>query len=226
MSAEKQPKKPRPDFRYERQARAGFQVVAGVDEAGRGPLAGPVVAAAVILPAETESDWLGVLDDSKQLTPALRRELFQRLTDSSAILAWAEVSVRLIERHNIAAASRLAMVRALDRLPIRPDLILVDGTDGLRYPIAHWPVVKGDSLSASIAAASIAAKEIRDGIMDRLHRQHPAYGFDHNRGYGTPEHLIALERYGPCPAHRRTFAPVKAIIERGTRQRGLFNHES
>jgi ribonuclease HII len=227
MSAGEPPRrqKPRPDFRYEHLARAGFQVVAGVDEAGRGPLAGPVVAAAVILPPESESDWLGVLDDSKQLSPGLRRDLYRKLIDSAAMVAWAEVSVREIERHNIAVASRLAMVQALDKLPVRPDLILVDGTDGLRYPIAHWPVIKGDSLSASIAAASIAAKEIRDGIMDRLHRRHPVYGFDHNRGYGTPDHLAALEKYGPCPAHRRTFAPVKAVIGRRSRQRGLFNHE-
>jgi len=215
----------RPGLHYERLARTGFNIVAGVDEAGRGPLAGPVVAAAVILPPDPDPEWFDELRDSKQLSSSRRRRIYDQLLASRAALATAEVSVRVIERSNIALASRLAMVRALRKLPVRPDLVLVDGREGLRLTVAQWPLVKGDALSASIAAASIAAKVVRDEIMDVLHQRHPAYGFDRNRGYGTPEHLAALERLGPCDAHRRTFGPVRAMIERRAEQKDLFDRE-
>jgi len=185
-------------------------VVAGVDEAGRGPLAGPVVAAAVIL--EPGGRWDG-LDDSKLVPPERRDELFARVLNEARAFAWAVVGPRRIDRANIRNASLDAMRRAVLRLRTVPELVLVDGRDqvpGLRC--TQHAIIDGDARMLSIAAASILAKVVRDRIMERLDRVWPQYGFARHKGYSTPEHLEALRRLGPCPLHRYTFTPV-ALLE-------------
>ena len=185
---------------------AGEAVVAGVDEAGRGPLAGPVVAAAVIL--EPGGSWDGV-DDSKQVPPERRAEVFARVLAGARAFAWSVVGPRAIDRFNIRGASLEAMRRAVARLRVPPEIVLVDGRDpvpGLRCP--QHPVVDGDARLPSVAAASILAKVVRDRIMERLDRVWPEYGFARHKGYGTPDHLEALARLGPCPLHRYSFTPV------------------
>lgn len=180
--------------------------VAGVDEAGRGPLAGPVVAAAVIL--DPGGRWEG-LDDSKLLRAETREAIHARVLAEARAFAWAVMGVRAIDRLNIRRATLEAMRRAVGRLRVRPDLVLVDGRDdvpGLGLP--QQAVVDGDARMLSIAAASVLAKVIRDRIMDRLDRVWPGYGFARHKGYGTPEHLEAIERLGPCAIHRYSFRPV------------------
>jgi len=185
-------------------------VVAGVDEAGRGPWAGPVVAAAVVLdPAALPSG----LDDSKLLRPARRAELFAELTGRPGVaIGVGEASVEEIDALNILAAALLAMRRAVDDLPLRPDIALVDGNRAPRLACPVRTVVKGDRLSLSIAAASIVAKVRRDRIMAELARRHPGYGWERNMGYGTAEHRAGLDRLGVTPLHRRSFAPVRRIV--------------
>ena len=180
--------------------------VAGVDEAGRGPLAGPVVAAAVIL--DPGRRWDG-LNDSKQLSAATRDALYARVLDGARAFAWAVMGPRAIDRLNIRRASLEAMRRAVVRLRIAPTLVLVDGNDsvpGLTQP--QHALVDGDARMLSIAAASVLAKVVRDRIMGRLDRVWPGYGFARHKGYGTPEHLEAIERLGPCALHRYSFRPV------------------
>ncbi len=180
--------------------------VAGVDEAGRGPLAGPVVAAAVIL--DPGGRWDG-LNDSKQLGAEMRAALCARVLVEARAFAWAVMGPRTIDRLNIRRASLEAMRRAVARLRVAPTLVLVDGRDdvpGLPHP--QRAVVDGDARLLSIAAASILATVVRDRIMDRLDLAWPGYGFARHKGYGTPEHLAALERMGPCPIHRYSFRPV------------------
>ncbi len=180
--------------------------VAGVDEAGRGPLAGPVVAAAVIL--DPEDDWDGV-NDSKKLDAETRADLYARVLQKARAFAWAVSGPRRIDHENIRRASLGSMARAVTRLRLVPDLVLVDGAD--RIPSlshAQLAVVDGDALLLSVAAASVVAKVVRDRIMERLDRVWPGYGFARHKGYGTPEHLEALARLGPCPLHRYSFSPV------------------
>jgi len=188
---------------------AGDATVAGVDEAGRGPLAGPVVAAAVVL--ERGGTWAG-LDDSKKLAPERREQLYARVLAEARAFAWAVVGPRAIDRMNIRRASLEAMRRAVARLAVAPALVLVDGDaeiPGLAVP--QCPLVSGDARVLSIAAASVVAKVVRDRIMDRLDRVWPQYGFARHKGYGTAEHLAALEVHGPCALHRYSFAPVAEI---------------
>jgi ribonuclease HII len=180
--------------------------VAGVDEAGRGPLAGPVVAAAVVL--ASRAGWDG-LDDSKQLAPETREVLFARVLSEARAFAWSVLGPRAIDRTNILRASLEAMRRAVGRLAVVPDLVLVDGhllVPGLGCD--QRAVVDGDARLLSIAAASVVAKVVRDRIMARLDRVWPQYGFARHKGYGTPEHLAAIACHGPCPLHRYSFAPV------------------
>ena len=195
------------DFTRERALRArGFLLVAGVDEAGRGPLAGPVVAAAVILPDNFELDGL---NDSKKVAPKKRATLHAKLTAQAEVLwAVAEACVEEIDRLNILRATHLAMARALDALPRKPDHALVDGLPVRGLPVEHTALVEGDALSLSIAAASIIAKVTRDRLMTDLDAEYPQYGFARHKGYGVREHLEALRNHGPCPVHRRTFQPV------------------
>ncbi|MDP2872720.1 MAG: ribonuclease HII [Bacillota bacterium] len=177
--------------------------LAGVDEAGRGPLAGPVAAAAVVLPRRL---YLPGLDDSKRLTAGARDELEPLIRERSRASAVAVIPVECIDRINILQATRLAMRRALAGLGTQPAGVLLDGTavPDLGYP--QLAVIDGDALCASIAAASILAKVARDRFMQALDRIYPQYGFARHKGYCTPEHIAALRRFGPCPAHRRSFS--------------------
>jgi len=184
-----------------RRAPAG-RIVAGVDEVGRGPLAGPVFAGAVILGPGTR---IAGLDDSKRLTPDAREALDAEIRARAVAVAVGEASVAEIDRFNILGASLLAMRRAVDTLVPGPQFLLVDGRERLPGLHPHATVVRGDALCASISAASIVAKVARDRVMCGLHDAYPAYGFFHNKGYGTRDHLEALIREGPCPAHRRAF---------------------
>ena len=188
---------------------AGHAQVAGVDEAGRGPLAGPVMAAAVILPADFMH---AVLNDSKQLSPKQREQIYAELkADARLHISSASASVEEIERLNILRASHLAMERAVRGLPREPDICIIDGLPVPRFPWRHEGIVKGDGLSLSIAAASIIAKVERDQFMLAANAEYPQYGFDAHKGYGTPLHLARLHIYGPCPLHRRTFRPVAQL---------------
>jgi ribonuclease HII len=195
----------RPTFRRERTAlRRGVWPVAGCDEAGRGPLAGPVVAAAVILdPTRIPRG----LDDSKKLTPEIREALYAKIC-ASAQVAVAVAPPARIDCDNILRASLWALARAVAALPVRPRLVLVDGRDRLAVACDCEAVIGGDGLCLSIAAASIVAKVTRDRLMRRLGLAHPGYGFERHMGYSVPEHFAALARLGPTIHHRRSFAPV------------------
>jgi ribonuclease HII len=181
-------------------------VVAGVDEAGRGPLAGPVVAAAVILPPKFR---LRGLTDSKQLSAAVRERIFLALrTDRSVAMAVGLAPAWEIDRINILQATHRAMQRALGILERQPEHVLIDGLPVPLVTLPQTAIVGGDALSLSIAAASVVAKVTRDRLMEGWHRRFPHYGFDRHKGYPTKEHLERLRTYGPCPIHRRSFAPV------------------
>ena len=200
-----------PSDEFERAARlCGYRRIAGVDEVGRGPLAGPVVAAAVILPFR--SRLVGV-NDSKQLSERERERFYVAIREQAVGMGigWAEVAE--IDQLNILEATRLAMRRALNQVLPSPDYVLIDAVSlpGVRIPVR--PIIKGDSLSISIAAASIVAKVTRDRLMAQYHDTFPEYGFLSHKGYGTAEHLERLAYHGPCSIHRRSFAPVKMAME-------------
>lgn len=185
---------------------AGFRTVCGIDEAGRGPLAGPVVAAAVILPQGYE---LPGLNDSKKLTARKRELLFAALMEDENVLKCvARASVEEIDTLNILRATHLAMARAAQGLPQPPDMCLIDGLPVPAFPLPSRSLVKGDARCLSIAAASILAKVSRDHYMQELAAQYPQYGFQRHAGYGTREHMQAIQKYGITPHHRRSFAPV------------------
>jgi ribonuclease HII len=198
-------------LRHERQLRvAGFTRIAGIDEAGRGPLAGPVVAAAVILPEKFRHKSL---TDSKQLSAARREEIFDELTSRSGV-EWAVcvVEVEEIDRINILRASHQAMRRAVAALAKPPDHALIDGLPVRPFPTPHTALVGGDARSFSIAAASVIAKVTRDRIMVEMDALHPGYEFAQHKGYGTELHLDRLRAHGPCPIHRKTFLPVQQAL--------------
>ena len=180
----------------------GLRLICGVDEAGRGPLAGPVCAAAVILPEHLQ---IPGLNDSKKLTDKKRRELFPVIQEQAIAYGIGLASEQEIDEINILQATFLAMRRALDQLTVRPEIALIDGNRETDFGLPVKTVVKGDSLSANIAAASILAKVTRDNIMVELAQQYPEYGFEIHKGYGTKAHYEALRTYGPCPIHRKTF---------------------
>jgi ribonuclease HII len=186
-------------------------LLAGVDEAGRGPLAGPVVAAAVIL---DELKPIRGLGDSKVLSERRREALYDEIRAKALCCAIAEASAEEIDRLNILQATLLAMRRAVEALRLLPHRVVVDGNrvPTLKMPVAA--VVKGDALVPAISAASILAKVHRDRLCLALHAQHPGYGFDGHKGYPTAAHLAALQQHGPCAAHRRSYAPVRAALER------------
>jgi ribonuclease HII len=193
-------------YRFERNAwRSGLARVAGVDEAGRGPLAGPVVAAAVILHPGRP---IKGLQDSKLLPPVRRAELFTRILEDAMAVGVAEADPETIDRFNILEATRCAMLEAIGRLELSPELVLTDYVRlaGLSCPQKN--LIRGDRRSASIAAASIVAKVTRDRLMLEYDRQFPQYGFARHKGYATPAHRAAIAKYGPCPLHRRTFSGV------------------
>ncbi len=201
---------------HEEAARSeGFSIIAGIDEAGRGPLAGPVVAAACIIP---EGVFFLGIDDSKKLLPKVRQKLFEQLVNDQRISFGIGISSHEeIDQINILQATIVAMQRAIANLSITPHLLLVDGRQKLNISIPSKYIIRGDSASQSIAAASIIAKETRDGMMLDYHQKWPEYKFDQHKGYGTALHLEALDKHGPSPIHRRSFAPVLASKESGAR---------
>ena len=189
----------------------GYRLIAGVDEAGRGPLAGPVVAAAVVLPPDT---ILRGLDDSKKLSPAKREELFPKIQTQAIAYGVAVVSPEVIDKINILQAALLAMQQAVEQLQPVPDLLLIDGNQKTASSIEQWAIVKGDSKSLSIAAASVLAKVTRDHIMQDYHQLYPQYEFARHKGYGTKLHRDLIAEHGPCPIHRSTFKGVTEYLNR------------
>lgn len=182
----------------------GCRYIAGVDEVGRGPLAGPVVCAAVIMPLD-ESALVSGVDDSKKVSPKKRETLAKLIKERAYAYTVFEVSEKEIDEINILEATKKGMREALLNLKIKPDAVITDGNMTLDIPFPQKSVVHGDALSYSIGAASIVAKVYRDGLMDELAKVYPAYRFEKNKGYGTAEHIKAIKEYGLCPVHRRTF---------------------
>lgn len=206
---------PKPDrqrslFRFDQRfGNEALEVIAGVDEAGRGPLAGPVVAAAVILRKKIS---LPGLNDSKKVAPETRKELFFQII-KHAVIGIQAVSEEVIDQINILQATRMAMRQAVLTLSQTPTLLLIDGPIRLDLPLKQIPIIEGDAQSAAIAAASIVAKVYRDAFMELLDRKYPQYGFAQHKGYPTPEHLEALRKNGPTKIHRKSFAPVYESLE-------------
>jgi ribonuclease HII len=201
----------RPTLHYELEwKRKGCACIAGIDEAGRGPLAGPVSVAAVILPEGFEHEKL---NDSKKLTEARRERIYEELIACKG-LRWTVVLAHAeeIDRINILQATHAAMREAA--LKLEPDVVLIDGLPVPRFPLPQQALVKGDSLSLSIAAASVIAKVTRDRLMLEAAKEYPQYGFEKHKGYGTRQHMAALEKHGPCPLHRRSFAPIAQLTLR------------
>lgn len=195
----------------------GIQWIAGVDEAGRGPLAGPVVASAVILPPDFDVKGL---NDSKQLKPEERKRLKERIEQEAISVGIGIVDQDYIDKYNILQATFQAMRIAIEQLSPKPDVLLVDAVKIPDIFIPQKGIVKGDSLSHSIAAASIIAKTTRDEWMLKMAEQYPQYGFEHHMGYPTPEHMEALKKWGPSPIHRKSFSPVRECMKESLQQQG------
>lgn len=198
---------PTHDFESEAR-RCGYRRIAGLDEAGRGPLAGPVVAAAVMLPSRCA---LPGLNDSKLLTPEARDELYGAIVARALSVGVGSASSSEIDRLNILEATRLAMRRALRALTVVPDFLLLDAVRLRQSHCPQRPIIKGDLLSISVAAASVVAKVTRDRLMAEYHLTYPQYNFPAHKGYGTPEHLRLLSQHGPTPLHRLTFDPIRRV---------------
>ncbi len=199
-------------YEYENALRdRGIRYICGVDEAGRGPLAGPVVAGAVIL---SEEDIIEGLNDSKQLSEKKRNELAKKIESSAIAYAVHFISPKKIDEINIYQASKLAMMEAIKSLKIKPEHVLSDAMPLIELGIPYTAIIKGDCLSASIAAGSILAKVARDHYMKEIAKVYPGYGFEHNKGYPTKVHLAAIEKIGITPIHRKSYHPVKAVIEK------------
>ena len=201
-----------PDLFFEKNlVESGYKYVAGVDEAGRGPLAGPVVAAAVILPEEFSSNQL---NDSKKLSSSKREKIYNELmnVDSKVISAFAVIDEVVIDKINILRATHMAMAQASSNLSIEPSFVIIDGMPIKDFPFNNESIIKGDSKSLSIAAASVIAKVERDRIMLNYSKEYPEYKFEKHKGYGTKLHLEALKEFGPCKIHRKSFAPVKKFL--------------
>ena len=211
MGPEKLWSDPEPDtYSLERSLRQkGYQLIAGLDEVGRGPLAGPVVAACVILQENCDNRSFV---DSKTINAKKRSRLYKELKQNGAQISVGVVSEADIDRLNILQASLLAMKKAILTMPVQPDFLLVDGNQPVPISIPQQSLVKGESKSASIAAASIVAKVVRDEMMDQYHLQYPEYNFQKNRGYPTLEHRNAIKIYGPCAIHRQSFKCVKEFL--------------
>lgn len=187
-------------------ANQGYKSIAGIDEAGRGPLAGPVVAASVILPKKCRIEGL---NDSKKLSEKKRNLIFRIIQQKALAIGIGVVSWDIIDRTNISHAVKAAMVDSVSRLNSKPDFLLIDGIQEIPSIIPQLTIKKGDALSASIAAASIIAKVTRDGMMVRYNNIYPSYGFSRHKGYGTQDHLKNIIKFGPCKIHRKTFKRVK-----------------
>ncbi len=205
---------------YERRLRAeGFRLVAGVDEAGRGALAGPLVAAAVILP---DGFVVQGLKDSKELTAPQRDRWFERIRAHAVAIAVCRAFPRRIDHRGLHVSNLKLLRQAVDRLEVRPDFVLSDGFRLRTIKLPNLSIKKGDAVCASVAAASVVAKVTRDRIMERYHRRFPEYGFDQHRGYGTVEHRAAIARYGPSPIHRLSFKGLKMYAEEPGRYEALY----
>lgn len=194
-------------YQYEEQLEdLGIKYIAGVDEVGRGPLAGPVVVAAVILPLNLR---IKGINDSKKLSLKKRNELYKIILNEALAVNVSFIDERVIDEINIYEATKKGMLEAISGLKIKPEHVLIDAMPLRELAIAHTSIIHGDALSASIGAASIIAKVTRDEYMDKMDIKYPNYGFKHHKGYCTKEHLEALEKYGPCEIHRKSFAPLK-----------------
>ena len=194
-------------YQYEEQLEdLGIKYIAGVDEVGRGPLAGPVVVAAVILPLNLR---IKGINDSKKLSLKKRNELYKIILNEALAVNVSFIDERVIDEINIYEATKQGMLEAISGLKIKPEHVLIDAMPLRELAIPHTSIIHGDALSASIGAASIIAKVTRDEYMDKMDIKYPNYGFKHHKGYCTKEHLEALEKYGPCEIHRKSFAPVK-----------------
>ena len=192
-------------LQYERALLAqGYSLIAGVDEVGRGPLAGPVVCAAVIMPLDENNLVIGV-DDSKKLSEKKREQLAEEIKAKALAYTIVEIDEKTIDEINILEATKLGMKRAIEGLAVTPDVVLTDGNMTLDIALKQQSVIHGDALSYSIGAASIVAKVYRDHLMDEYAKTYPAYDFDKNKGYGTAAHINAIKEQGLCPIHRRTF---------------------
>jgi ribonuclease HII len=215
-----------PSFIEEEQLAAqGYQLVAGIDEAGRGALAGPVVAAAVILPANLDAARLDGVRDSKQLTPARREHLFYHIQEVAVSVGVGVVPHSIVDGQGIVRATRIAMQQAIEQLSPTPQSLLIDY---MHLPDVRLPqkgITHGDNLSFSIACASIMAKVARDRLMVEFDRLYPGYGLAQHKGYGTRQHVACLARLGACPIHRQSFRPVRQIMQGLFRQQRLYNYE-
>jgi ribonuclease HII len=199
-----------PTFKEEKELwQQGYRYVAGLDEAGRGPLAGPVVAAAVIMPEKFRAKWKPLVNDSKQVSEKVREELFPYIQNVAVSWGVGSISAQSIDSDGIAKAGRMAMKRAVDQLTTSPEYLLVDFFNIPEIDLPQKGIVHGDCISFSIACASIIAKVTRDRMMVELDKTYPEYKFAEHKGYGTPNHLECLRRYGPSPIHRCSFQPVK-----------------
>lgn len=199
-------------YEYERQAyREGFELVAGVDEAGRGPLAGPVAIGAVILPKEI---YIPFLNDSKKLSEKRREIIYDIIKEQAVAYSVVLVDRETIDKENIYVATKNGMYDAILKLTPKADKVLIDAMPLDKLPIPCLSIVKGDAKSASIAAASVLAKVTRDRFMKEMDEIYPEYGFKNHKGYGTKAHIEAIKKYGPCPLHRESFEPIKSMIGR------------
>jgi ribonuclease HII len=204
----------RPSFAEEQAlVKRGCRLIAGIDEVGRGPLAGPVMAAAVILPLDLDTEWLHLVNDSKQLSAETRERLFSLICEAAIAFGIGEVSAEAIDEHGIGRATKMAMKAAIGKLDPKPDALLIDF---VRLPEINLPqrcIPKGDCRSISIACASIVAKVTRDRLMVELDKTYPGYGFAGHKGYATKEHLESIERLGACPIHRMCFSPFRLELD-------------
>lgn len=195
-------------------SKKGYKYIAGVDEVGRGALAGPVVAAAVILPIPADFSWLSQVRDSKQISPSKRQTIFKLARQAELAMGLGMMSNTVIDGQGIVRATQLAMVQAIKSLPLTPDFILIDAIGLPDIPLPQKSIVHGDRLSLSIACASIVAKVNRDDYMRQQDSLYPGYGMAVHKGYGTREHMLNLQELGPCPIHRHSFAPVSRSLQR------------
>jgi ribonuclease HII len=190
----------------------GYELIAGIDEVGRGALAGPVVASAVILPHPANLSWFGLVRDSKELNSRKRESLFDLISKEAVAVSIGIVPPQVIDSVNILKATKLAMMQAVEKLPKQPTFLLIDRVTLSQCPIPQRGITRGDKTCLSIACASIMAKVTRDRIMEELDIMYPGYGFVQHKGYGTRKHILCLQKLGPSPIHRLYFAPVRNIV--------------
>jgi len=202
-----------PNLDHENELKSqGYELIAGIDEVGRGALAGPVVASAVILPHPASLPWFGLVRDSKELTSKKRDSLFDLISKEAVAVGTGIVPSQVIDSINILKATKLAMMQAVEKLPKQPNFLIIDRVTLSQCPIPQRGITRGDKLCLSIACASIIAKVTRDRMMEKFDQIYPGYGFARHKGYGTGEHMSCLQKLGPSPIHRLYFAPVRNII--------------